>query len=299
MFCAMIVSACADWVPACSCAHRHLHRGAHVGRQIGRGPDDQGRARCRRRREHPISIIKVVSHSGLAQWSAAMIRPRIERDPLGEHAVPADAYYGIQTVARRRELPHQRPARPPPTWSRATVLIKKAAAAGQRARSAGSTRRVADAIVARGRRDPRRRAARSVRRRRLPGRRRHLAQHERQRGAGQPRRGAARRRARRLPRGPPERSRQHGPVHQRRVPDGDAAGAAARRTRAAGRRAARALAASLDAEGRGVRPRPQGRPHAPAGRRADDARPGVRRLRRLHRARRRRRGAGVGAAAAS
>ena len=56
------------------------------------------------------------------------------------------------------------------------------------------------------------------------------------------------------------------------------------------RRARRAtLAESLRAQGGRVRGRPQDRPHAPAGRRADHARPGVRRLRGLPRARRRRR----------
>ena len=86
----------------------------------------------------------------------------------------------------------------------------------------------------------------------------------------------------------PERSRQHGTVDQRRVPDGDAAGAAARRTRRWWSRRARS-SASLAKKARGVRVHPQGRPHASAGRGADDARPGVQRLRRLRRARRRRR----------
>ena len=44
--------------------------------------------------------------------------------------------------------------------------------------------------------------------------------------------------------------------------------------------AARALADVVRAKGARVRGRAEGRPHAPAGRRADDARPGVRRLRR-------------------
>ena len=30
---------------------------------------------------------------------------RTERDPLGEHAVPADAYYGIQTARARENFP--------------------------------------------------------------------------------------------------------------------------------------------------------------------------------------------------
>ena len=44
---------------------------------------------------------------------------RVERDSLGEMRVPADAYYGVQTHARRRELPDQRPALPAPLHPRA------------------------------------------------------------------------------------------------------------------------------------------------------------------------------------
>ena len=134
------------------------------------------------------------------------------------------AYYGGADAARRRELPHQRADRP----------------AGARHRhrphqEGGGARPIAIARPAR--RRPSRRPivtaadeildgahARSIRRRRLPGRRRHLAQHERQRGARQPRRRDPRRAARQLHARPPERSRQHGTVDQRRVPDGDAAG---------------------------------------------------------------------------
>ena len=65
-------------------------------------------------------------------------------------------------------------------------------------------------------------AARPVRRGRLPGRRRHVAQHERERGAGQPRGRDPGRRARRVHARAPERPRQHGTVHERRVPDGHA-----------------------------------------------------------------------------
>ena len=84
-------------------------------------------------------------------------------------------------------------------------------------RSAGSTATVADAIVAAADEILAGGSARSVRRRRVSGRRRHVAQHERERGARQPRRRAARRAARHLHARAPERSRQHGPVDQRRV----------------------------------------------------------------------------------
>jgi aspartate ammonia-lyase len=53
--------------------------------------------------------------------------PRIERDPLGEHAVPDDAYYGIQTVRAVENFPISG-LRAPAQLVTATVFIKKAAA---------------------------------------------------------------------------------------------------------------------------------------------------------------------------
>ena len=53
---------------------------------------------------------------------------RIERDPLGEHAVPADAYYGIQTQRAAENFPISG-LRAPDVLVTATVLVKKAAAA--------------------------------------------------------------------------------------------------------------------------------------------------------------------------
>jgi aspartate ammonia-lyase len=52
---------------------------------------------------------------------------RVERDPLGEHAVPDDAYYGIQTV-RAVENFQVSGLRAQPELITATVLVKKAAA---------------------------------------------------------------------------------------------------------------------------------------------------------------------------
>src|ERR1043165_5796187 len=52
---------------------------------------------------------------------------RIERDPLGEKAVPADAYYGIQTARAIENFPISG-LHAPPDLVTATVLIKKAAA---------------------------------------------------------------------------------------------------------------------------------------------------------------------------
>ncbi len=52
---------------------------------------------------------------------------RVERDPLGEHAVPADAYYGIQTARAVENFPISG-LHAPADLVTATVLIKKAAA---------------------------------------------------------------------------------------------------------------------------------------------------------------------------
>ena len=52
---------------------------------------------------------------------------RTERDPLGERAVPADAYYGIQTARALENFPISG-LRAPALLVDATVLIKKAAA---------------------------------------------------------------------------------------------------------------------------------------------------------------------------
>jgi aspartate ammonia-lyase len=52
---------------------------------------------------------------------------RVERDPLGEHTVPADAYYGIQTARASENFPISG-LHAPADLVTATVLIKKAAA---------------------------------------------------------------------------------------------------------------------------------------------------------------------------
>ena len=57
---------------------------------------------------------------------------RIERDPLGEHAVPADAYYGIQTQRASENFPISG-LRAPVQLVTATMLVKKAAAAANMA----------------------------------------------------------------------------------------------------------------------------------------------------------------------
>src|SRR2546422_8386561 len=62
-----------------------------------------------------------------AERTGAMSATRIERDPLGELAVPADALYGIQTERARQNFPvsHLAPLAP---FVDAVVWIKKAAA---------------------------------------------------------------------------------------------------------------------------------------------------------------------------
>ncbi|HET9569113.1 MAG TPA: aspartate ammonia-lyase [Vicinamibacterales bacterium] len=52
---------------------------------------------------------------------------RVEHDPLGEHTVPADAYYGIQTVRAAENFPISG-LHAPADLVTATVLIKRAAA---------------------------------------------------------------------------------------------------------------------------------------------------------------------------
>ena len=57
---------------------------------------------------------------------------RTEKDPLGEHAVPVDAYYGIQTQRAAENFPISG-LRAPDELIIATVLVKKAAAAANKA----------------------------------------------------------------------------------------------------------------------------------------------------------------------
>src|SRR5919112_1449104 len=52
---------------------------------------------------------------------------RIERDPLGELRVPADAYYGVQTQRAVENFPISGLTAPPPLVT-ATVLVKQACA---------------------------------------------------------------------------------------------------------------------------------------------------------------------------
>ena len=74
------------------------------------------------------------------------MQSRIERDPIGEFAVPADAYYGIQTARAVENFPISG-LHAPADLVTATVLIKKAAAQANLALGR-LDKRLADAIVA-------------------------------------------------------------------------------------------------------------------------------------------------------
>jgi aspartate ammonia-lyase len=63
----------------------------------------------------------------VTERTEAMSATRIERDPLGELPVPADALYGIQTERARQNFPISR-LLPLPPFVHAVVWIKKAAA---------------------------------------------------------------------------------------------------------------------------------------------------------------------------
>jgi aspartate ammonia-lyase len=70
---------------------------------------------------------------------------RVERDPLGELAVPADALYGVQTMRALHNFPISG-LRPLPAFVTATVWIKRAAALTHR-ETGRLEPRLADAIV--------------------------------------------------------------------------------------------------------------------------------------------------------
>src|SRR5262245_26845016 len=71
---------------------------------------------------------------------------RVERDPLGEFEVPADAYYGVQTARAKANFPISG-LTAPDSLIRATVLVKRAAAEANR-RLQRLDPRIADAIIA-------------------------------------------------------------------------------------------------------------------------------------------------------
>ncbi|MDQ5839922.1 MAG: lyase family protein, partial [Chloroflexota bacterium] len=74
-----------------------------------------------------------------------MTETRIERDPLGEKAVPAAALYGIQTLRASENFPISG-LRPLPAFVDAVVWIKRSAALVHK-QTGRLEPRVADAIV--------------------------------------------------------------------------------------------------------------------------------------------------------
>ena len=76
---------------------------------------------------------------------AGVNQTRIERDPLGELPVPADALWGIQTERARQNFPISQ-LRPLPAFVDAVIRIKKAAALTHR-ETGRLDRKLADAII--------------------------------------------------------------------------------------------------------------------------------------------------------
>ena len=214
----------------------------------------------------------------VAAAPTAAVPSRLEHDLLGDREVPADAYYGVHTLRAVENFP-------------ITGTVDRDLP--------GPHRRAGLHQGGRGARQPRTRAARRRARRRdrrgLPRDLRGGKLHEQfvvdviQGGAGTSTNMNANEvianRALELlghAKGEyqppaPERPRQPGPEHQRRLSDG-AEDRRPLRHRAADRRDGRA-APRLRAQGGRVRRRAEDGPHPAAGRRADDARPGVRDLR--------------------
>jgi fumarate hydratase class II len=75
----------------------------------------------------------------------AVAQTRIERDPLGEMPVPAEALWGIQTERARQNFPISN-LRPLPAFVDAVIWIKKAAALTHR-ETGRLERKLADAII--------------------------------------------------------------------------------------------------------------------------------------------------------
>ena len=162
MFCAMIVSACAERVPSGSASMATLHRRAHVGRQIGRGLDDEvehaveeggqhaeqynSRTQRRRRlqpdRRHELTLAVCSSAPNAIRSASARCRPTRTT--------------ACRPRARSRTSPSAACARPPELVT-ATVLVKKAAAEANAALGRLAARRRRRDRRG-GRRDPRRRA---------------------------------------------------------------------------------------------------------------------------------------------
>src|SRR5712692_2329588 len=82
-----------------------------------------GRSTCARSRDS--SSIRCVFC--LAAPEEAAMKTRIEKDPMGVREIPADAYYGIQTLRALENFPISG-LKPFPAFVKATALVKLAAA---------------------------------------------------------------------------------------------------------------------------------------------------------------------------
>ena len=202
---------------------------------------------------------------------------RIEHDLLGEKAVPADAYYGVQT-ARGLENFHISGVelRLYPNVIKAFAMVKLAAARAElrlRPVLGGDPEGHGGGLPGADRGE----APRRVPPGRLPGRGRHLDQHERERGDREPGPRADGPQEGRVQVLQPPRPRQLLAVHERRLSDLAARrdGPRERRARGGDEGADR----GLPRQGQGVRLRPEDGTHPAPGRGADDAGAGVRGLR--------------------
>ena len=101
---------------------RRRHGLADVGRQVGGGAGDELHDAVEEGRKHTEQYNSEVG--GQRPEAGAT---RVERDPLGELHVPADAYYGVQTQRAVENFPISGLKAPAPLVT-ATVLIKQACA---------------------------------------------------------------------------------------------------------------------------------------------------------------------------
>ena len=201
---------------------------------------------------------------------------RIETDTMGGIEVPADRLWGAQTqrslenfkIGEDRDADRADPRSGPGQASRGPGQSRPRQVQGPRGRPRDHRGR---------RRGHRRPARRRVPPGRLADRQRHPDEHEPQRGHRQPGQRADGRRTGHGPEGPSQRPGQHGPVVQRRVPDGHARGR--RRSAPQPSDPVRANASRHPGpQGRGIPGHRQDRPDPPDGRDPAHARPGDLRL---------------------
>src|SRR5579864_1241038 len=156
MFCAMIVSACDDRVPPGSAPSA-----VFIAARTSGGKSVDVRTMSCRTLSKKLGSISLTILVGRVLWTRRRrqlrrcrvrkdptytVEYRLERDSLGEIRVPADAYYGVQTMRAAENFPISG-LRAPADLVEATVRIKRAAA--QTNASLGRLDAdVADAIVA-------------------------------------------------------------------------------------------------------------------------------------------------------